>query len=216
MSGVKIYVELFLTFFKIGAVTFGGGLSMLPILERELCKKKAWVSRDDLIDYYAIGQVTPGIVAVNVATFCGHKLKGTFGGVVATLAIITPSIIVIAVLSSSINAIDQIPAIKKALAGINVAVAANLSFSVISFFKKSVASFFGGILFALAFALVFFFKASAPLVIFASGILGASLFFVRKKIAAKGKVQDSAASPSDSSLGGGCHPQARDGAEEQK
>lgn len=154
---------------------------MLPIIDRELCQKKGWVSQDELIDYYAISQVTPGIVAVNVATFCGHKLKGTFGGIVATIAVVTPSVLVISLLASCISAVDNIPVIKKALMGINVAVAANLTFSVIKFFKKSVVSIFGFFLFAAAFVLVFFFKFSAVLVILASGLLGAALYFAASK-----------------------------------
>ena len=180
MAGAKIFFELYWTFFKIGAVTFGGGISMLPIIDRELCQKRSWITQDELIDYYAIGQVTPGIVAVNVATFCGHKLKGTLGGIVATLAVVTPSVIVISLLASCISAFDKLPVIKRAFMGINVAVAANLSFSVIKFFKKSVVSVLGFVLFAAAFVLVFFCKFSAVLVIFASGLLGAALFGARK------------------------------------
>ncbi|MBR5096662.1 MAG: chromate transporter, partial [Treponema sp.] len=156
--------------------------SMLPIIDRELCQKRSWVTQEELIDYFAIGQVTPGIVAVNVATFCGHKLKGTFGGIVATIAVVTPSVLVISLLASCISAVDNIPVIKKALMGINVAVAANLSFSVIKFFKKSVVSILGFFLFAAAFVLVFFFKFSAVLVIFASGLLGALLYFAAKRL----------------------------------
>ncbi|MBQ4013985.1 MAG: chromate transporter [Treponema sp.] len=181
MARIKILVELFLSFFRIGAFTFGGGISMLPIIDRELCQKKGWISQDELVDYYAIGQVTPGIVAVNVATFCGHKQAGTLGGAVATLAVVTPSVIVISLLASSMGAVEQIPVIKKALAGVNVAVAANLSYSVIKFFKKSVVSLFGLALFALAFVLVFFFKFSAVLVIFSSALLGTLIYALYKK-----------------------------------
>ena len=113
----KLLFEIFLAFVKIGAVTFGGGLAMLPILERELSQKRGWVTQDELLDYYAIGQATPGIIAVNVATFCGHKLQGTFGGIVATLAIVTPSIFVITILAMFINSLDQIPLMQKALTG---------------------------------------------------------------------------------------------------
>ncbi len=154
---------------------------MLPLIDRELCQKKGWISQNELVDYYAIGQVTPGIVAVNVATFCGHKQAGTLGGAVATLAVVTPSVIVISFLASSMGAAEQIPVIKKALAGVNVAVAANLSYSVIKFFKKSVVSLFGLALFALAFVLVFFFKFSAVLVIFSSALLGTLIYALYKK-----------------------------------
>ena len=168
---------------------------MLPLIDRELCQKKGWISQDELVDYYAIGQVTPGIVAVNVATFCGHKQAGTLGGAVATLAVVTPSVIVISLLASSMGAAEQIPVIKKALAGVNVAVAANLSYSVIKFFKKSVVSLFGLALFALAFVLVFFFKFSAVLVIFSSALLGILIYALYKK--PKNAAASSACGPSN-------------------
>jgi len=198
MFGARILLELFLTFFKIGAVTFGGGLAMLPILDRELCQKKGWVSQDELIDYYAVGQATPGIIAVNVATFCGHKLKGSLGGAVATLAVVAPSVIVISLLASWINTIDQVPVIKKALMGVNVAVAANMSFSIIKLFKKTVVSVLALFLFAAAFCLIFFFKANVVLVIFCAALLGCALYFV-SEWRNKRKRQNAAAS-NDSGL----------------
>ncbi len=183
MAGVKILFELFWTFFKIGAVTFGGGISMLPIIDRELCQKKLWLTQDELIDYYAISQATPGIIAVNVATFCGHKLKGSLGAAAATIAVVTPSIIVISLLASCINTVEQIPVIKKALMGINVAVAANLSYSIIKLSGKTVASLFSFLLFAAAFALVYFFKVNVVLVIFSSAFLGVAMHLIGERIA---------------------------------
>lgn len=175
---MRLLFELFLTFFKIGAVTFGGGLAMLPILERELVSKRGWVTGDELIDYYAIGQATPGIIAVNVATFCGHKLKGALGGAVATVAIVAPSVIVITILAGAISSIDQIPLIKKALTGINIAVAANLTFSVLKLLKKTVVSLLGILLFIAAFFSIYFFKANTVLVIFSSAALGIIIWLV--------------------------------------
>ena len=172
----KLLFEIFLAFVKIGAVTFGGGLAMLPILERELSQKRGWVTQDELLDYYAIGQATPGIIAVNVATFCGHKLQGTLGGIVATLAIVTPSIIVITILAMFINSLDQIPLMQKALTGINIAVAANLSYSFLKLFKKTAANFFGAILMATAFVLIFFFKVNTVLIIFCAILLGIAIY----------------------------------------
>lgn len=187
MAGLKILFEIYWTFFKIGAVTFGGGISMLPIIDRELCQKKGWLTQDELIDYYAIGQATPGIIAVNVATFCGHKLKGSLGAAVSTLAVVTPSVIVISLLASCINTIDQVPLIKKALMGVNVAVAANLTYSIIKLSGKTVASAFSLLLFAAAFALVFFFKVNVILVIFSSALLGIAIYLLKERMArAKG------------------------------
>lgn len=199
MAGAKILFELFWSFFKIGAVTFGGGISMLPIIDRELCQKKGWVSQDELIDYYAISQATPGIIAVNVATFCGHKLKGSLGAAVSTLAVVIPSIIIISLLASCINTVEQIPVIKKALMGINIAVAANLSYSIIKLSGKTVSSVFTFLLFALAFALVYFFKVNVVLVIFSSAFLGVAIHLAAKK---KDEGKSKNAASTDSGLAG--------------
>ena len=91
--------QLYFTFFKIGAVTFGGGLAMLPILERTLIDKLKWTTKEDLMDYYAIGQITPGIIAVNVATFIGFNKQGILGGIVATAGVVTPSVIISTVIA---------------------------------------------------------------------------------------------------------------------
>ena len=173
---------------------------MLPIIDRELCQKKLWLTQDELIDYYAISQATPGIIAVNVATFCGHKLKGSLGAAAATIAVVTPSIIVISLLASCINTVEQIPPIKKALTGINVAVAANLSYSIIKLSGKTIASVFSFLLFAAAFALVFFFKVNVALVIFSSAFLGIAIHLAAKK-KDEGKAKNAAAS-TDSGLAG--------------
>ena len=98
-SRTKTLVELFFVFFKIGAVTFGGGLAMLPIIEKELVIKRNWVTKDTLLDYFAIGQATPGIIAVNVATFLGYSRAGILGAIVATLGVVTPSIIIISIIA---------------------------------------------------------------------------------------------------------------------
>jgi len=90
--------ELFVSFFKIGLFTFGGGYAMLPMLQREIVDHHKWVTEEDVLDYYAIGQCTPGVIAVNTATFVGTKLRGWIGGLVATAAVVTPSVIIISVI----------------------------------------------------------------------------------------------------------------------
>ena len=94
---MNLYLDLFLTFAQIGACTFGGGYAMLPILQREVVEKRGWCSEEELADYFAIGQCTPGIIAVNTATFVGHKQKGTLGGIVATAGMVFPSLVIITV-----------------------------------------------------------------------------------------------------------------------
>lgn len=79
---MKEYLKLFFTFAKIGCFTFGGGYAMLPLLQREIVEKNSWAEEEELMDYFAIGQCTPGIIAVNTATFIGYKRKGIIGGII--------------------------------------------------------------------------------------------------------------------------------------
>ena len=95
--------ELLLVFARIGAVTFGGGYAMLPILQRELVEKRGWVTEEEIMDYFAIGQCTPGVIAVNTATFVGIKLRGYPGAVFATVGIVLPSIVIITLIAAVIS-----------------------------------------------------------------------------------------------------------------
>ena len=97
---MKQLLELFLTFAKIGGFTFGGGIAMLPMLQKEIVEKKNWATQEELMDYYAIGQCTPGIIAINTATFVGYKQKGTIGGIVATLGMAFPSVVIITIIAA--------------------------------------------------------------------------------------------------------------------
>ncbi|MBQ2601759.1 MAG: chromate transporter [Treponema sp.] len=165
-------LDLFLTFFKIGSVTFGGGYAMLPILERELVDKKKWATYDDLLDYYAISQVTPGVIAVNVSTFVGYRRRKIPGGIAATLGVVCPSIIIITVIAMFISNFQDIVWVQKALKGINVGVAALLTFAVVNFAKKSIKKWWGVIFYALSFAAIYFLKLPSVAVIVASAVFG--------------------------------------------
>ena len=132
------YLDLFLTFAKVGVCTFGGGAAMLPLLERELVENKHWVSEKDIMDYYAIGQCTPGIIAVNVATFVGKKVKGNLGGVVATLGIVFPSLVIITAIAKLIENFSSIEWVQHAFAGIRVAVCALIVNAVIKLAKNGI------------------------------------------------------------------------------
>ena len=115
-------LEMFLVFFRIGAVTFGGGYAMLPILQRELVDDRGWTTEAELTDYFAIGQCTPGVIAVNTATFIGRKKAGNIGGIVATLGVISPSLIIISIIAALINNFASLVWVQNALAGIRVCV----------------------------------------------------------------------------------------------
>lgn len=180
-SRLKNLLELFFVFFKIGAVTFGGGLAMLPIIEKELVIKRGWVTKDKLLDYFAIGQATPGIIAVNVATFLGYSRGGILGSLLATLGVVTPSIIIISIIAKFLSGFSENITVKKALAGINVVVAALLTKVLWGFRKKIFASVLSVILFALAFVGIAFFDVNTVLVVVASILCGFAVFFLGGK-----------------------------------
>ena len=176
-SKIKQFFDLYLTFAKIGTFTIGGGLAMMPMMQKELIDKKHWITEEDLIDYYAVGQSTPGIVAVNVSTFVGYRQLGILGGMVATLGMITPSLVIITILAGLINSIDDYPIVQKALRGINVSVAALLTSVIVKFAKKTIKNAFHVIMMLIAFVLVFWLKVPSFWIIIAALTCGVLLTF---------------------------------------
>ena len=132
------YLDLFGTFAKVGVMTFGGGYAMLPILQREIVEKKHWATDADLTDYYAIGQCTPGVIAVNTATFIGQKRAGIAGGIVATLGVVFPSLLIIVALAGVITSFSHLTWVQHAFAGIRVCVCVLIFNAVLKLLKKSV------------------------------------------------------------------------------
>ena len=135
---MKQYLEIFFTFAKIGVMTFGGGMTMLPILQREIIENKGWADEAELMDYYALSQCTPGIIAVNVSTFIGQKLKGIPGGILATLGVIFPSLVIISILAGVITNFSHLEVVRSAFAGIQVCVCVLIFNAVPKLLKKSV------------------------------------------------------------------------------
>ncbi|MGH0054557.1 MAG: chromate transporter [Sphaerochaetaceae bacterium] len=130
-------IKLFLTFAKIGVMTFGGGYAMLPMLQREVVHTNKWCSEEDLLDYFAVGQCTPGIIAVNTATFIGYKTRGNAGGIAATFGVVFPSIVIISMIYHILEVFQSNTYVQYALSGIQFAVAALITCSVIKLAKKS-------------------------------------------------------------------------------
>ena len=190
---IKEFIKLYLAFVKIGAFTFGGGLAMMPIMQRELIEKRGWVTEEELIDYFAIGQSTPGIIAVNVATFVGYKRLGWFGGIIGTLGVVTPSWVIIMLLAGAISSVDKYPLAQKALRGINVAVAALLTSVIVKFSKKTIKSVWNAFFMLLAFVLIYFFKVQSVWIIIAALVTGSLLTLYRQKRLAAREVSDEAA-----------------------
>ncbi len=135
---MKELFSMFFTFAKVGVMTFGGGYAMLPILQREVVDNKHWATEEELMDYFAIGQCTPGVIAVNTATFVGQKQRGIIGGIVTTLGVVFPSLIIISLLAGVIEAFSHIQWVQNAFGGIRVCVCVLIVNAVIKLFKKAV------------------------------------------------------------------------------
>lgn len=169
---MNILLDLYLSFVKIGLMTFGGGYAMLPILEREVVEKKGWVTSEEVLDYYAIGQSTPGIIAINTASFCGYKRAKNIGGVVASLGFITPSIIIITLISGFLKNFSHVSAIQHAFAGIRIGVCALVVYSVVNMLKKNAKSIGKFSVFLLTFLAVAVFDISPVFIVIAVALLG--------------------------------------------
>lgn len=135
---MKLLLDLFFTFAKVGSLTFGGGYAMLPILQKEIVDNKKWATEEELVDYYAIGQCTPGVIAINTATFIGYKTNGLLGGIISTLGLIFPSLIIITIITAFIGNFSELPVVQYAFSGIRVCVAVLIFNTVLNLLKKSI------------------------------------------------------------------------------
>ena len=169
---MKNLLKLFYIFAKIGLTTFGGGYAMLPILKREVVDKYKLATEEELMDYYAIGQCTPGIISVNTATFIGHKTAGLAGAITATLGIITPSFFIILLLATFLKNFAENLLVTQAFRGINVCVSALIFTAVLSLWRKNIPNRIALFIFILAFLLNAILKLSPVTIIIIAGILG--------------------------------------------
>jgi len=169
---MKELLELYKAFFKIGICTFGGGLSMLPMLEREIVDRLKWADTEELMDYYAIGQCTPGVIAVNTATFIGCKKKGFIGGVFATAGMVSPSIIIIIIIASFLTNFAHIPVVQHAFAGIRVAVCVLVLKSLIKMMKSNIKGKIALALGAVSMILSAVFGTSPIVIVAAAAVIG--------------------------------------------
>ena len=176
--------SLFWAFVRIGALTFGGGYAMLPMLERECMEKHNWATKEELLDYFAIAQCTPGIIAINTATFIGAKFRGAIGAAAATLGVVFPSLVIILLIASILDQFAHYPAVAHAFGGIRVAVAVLVINSVLRLVRNNVKGTMGISLCVISFVLVAFLSLSPAIVVLAAAAVGLISAFVgggRKK-----------------------------------
>jgi chromate transporter len=169
---MKELLDLYITFAKMGAVCFGGGYAMLPLIQREVVENRGWATEEEVLDYYAIGQCTPGIIAVNTSTFIGHKVHGISGGIIATLGFVTPSLIIILVIAGILQNIFGYPIVENAFSGIRVCVCVLIANAVVKLWKKSVTDWVSVLIFILVFGISVMGWVSSVVLIVAAGVIG--------------------------------------------
>lgn len=169
-------LDMFVVFARIGGFTFGGGYAMLPMLQREVVNNKHWATEEELMDYYAIGQCTPGIIAVNTATFIGYKHRGLPGAIAATLGVITPSIVIITIIAAFIHNFMDLWFVKSAFAGVRACVCVLILDAVLKLSKKSIIDNVTKIIALIVFLVAMFTNISPVLIVIAAGVTG---FIVR-------------------------------------
>ena len=169
--------DLFVSFFKIGLFTFGGGYAMLPLIQKEMIRHK-WATDQEILDYYALSQMTPGIIAVNVSTFIGYKLKGWLGAICAMLGVVMPSLIIITTLVLLIQNVWQMPITKKVFESIQLMVPALIVPIVVRMVYQRATNFKGILLMLLALILVFL-NFSPILILLICGSVSGFLFVLK-------------------------------------
>lgn len=165
-------LDLYISFFKIGLFTFGGGLAMIPMLEKEIVDKRNWCSTEEIMNYYAVGQCTPGIIAVNTATFVGYKYRGVLGGIMTTLGVITPSLLIITLIATFLKNFATNEIVIKALKGLGAGVCGVIVPAIIKMFKVSIKSTTLAIIAIVSFSAVEFLKVPVYIIVILGIVTG--------------------------------------------
>ena len=176
---MKELFTLFFVFAKIGLITFGGGYAILPNIRKEVVETKNWATDEEVLNYYAVGQCTPGVIAVNTATFIGYKRKGVLGAIAATAGIVFPSLLIIMVIAKFIRNFTDITWVKYAFNGIRIAVSALILNAVIGMWNKGIKDIYGIIIYFTVLLLCLFFDISPVIIVILAIIAAISICSVK-------------------------------------
>ena len=169
---MKVYWQLYTAWFKMGLFTFGGGYAMLPMIQKEVIERYGWATEEEVMNYYAIGQCLPGIIAINSATFIGYRLKGVFGAIISTIGVISPSFIIIVVIAGLIANFSELTTVQYALSGINVAVCVLMFNTITNLWQNNIKNIGSLTVFVVAIILAMFTDISTVYLVIGAGILG--------------------------------------------
>lgn len=180
-SKLKLFIDIFATFFKVGLFTFGGGFAMIPLIEKEMVGKKAWIKNEEIVDIFALAQSVPGAIAINSSTFIGYKLAGAAGALVATLGVVLPSFIIITLIAAFFSSFQDEPIVQSAFAGVRSAVVALVLMAAINIGKSSIKDKLTACILILAVLLTLFLDLHAIIIIIGGAAVGLVTFYVSPK-----------------------------------
>jgi chromate transporter len=176
----KILWDLFFTFFKIGAFTIGGGLAMLPIIEREIVDKKGYIDKEEIVDAFAVSQSLPGIIAINSAIYVGYRIAGFIGALVTVFGVVLPSFAIILAIAILFSTVSGNPIIDKALTGAKAGIAGVIAIAVVRLGKRIIKDIFSIVLAVVAFIAAFLFDINIALIIILGALSGLVFYRLRR------------------------------------
>jgi chromate transporter len=174
----EVILDLFITFMKIGAFTIGGGLAMLPVIEREIVDRKGYISQEEIVDAFAASQSLPGIVAINSSIYIGYRIAGFMGALVSAIGVVLPSFVVILAIAMLFTTVSGNEYVNRALTGVKAGVAGLIAVTIVRMGRRVIRDIFGLVLAIGAFVLVTWFGVSIVLAIGAGALLGFLIYFV--------------------------------------
>lgn len=178
---MNIYLEIFISFAKIGTFTIGGGYAMIPLIQKEVVDKKGWLTKDEFLDYLAISQSAPGILAINISIFVGEKLKGVKGSVVASLGSALPSFVMILLIALFFQSYEDNPTVIKIFKGIRPAVVALIAVPFLTLSKSASLNRYTAIIPVISIVLIAFIGVSPIWLILSAAILGLFYHFLSNR-----------------------------------
>lgn len=176
----KVLWDLFITFFKIGAFTIGGGLAMLPIIEREIVDKKGYIGKEEIVDAFAVSQSLPGVIAINSAIYVGYRVAGFIGALVTVFGVVLPSFIIILLIAVMFSTVSGNPVVDKALTGAKAGIAGVIAKAVFNLGKRVIKDAFAAVLAAVAFVLAFVFDVNIAFIIILGAFAGLIFYRFRR------------------------------------
>lgn len=179
---MKEYLQLFWAFIKVGALTFGGGYAMLPILQRDIVENYKWATEAEVMDYYAMAQCLPGIIMVNTSTFIGQHRKGTMGGFVAGFASTVPSLVIITVIAMFLARFAEYPVVQNAFAGIRACVVVLIINAVVKLWKSAIVDWKALVIIFLPVFVLSVLEVSPILLVVAAAIAGIAITLISGRL----------------------------------